>query len=58
MKVDYEKPLPLISISDQIVAIKLLNREEHDEREEEILSPISHNLFNQISISKAQEVRK
>ena len=55
-KVDYEKPLPLIPISDQIVAIKPLNRLEHEEREEQIQASISPNLFNQILISKALKV--
>ena len=53
----YEKPLPLIPISDQIAAIKSLNREEHEEREGEIQAPISPNILHQILISKAPEVR-
>ena len=57
-KVDYEKSLPLIPNSDQIVAIKLLNPIEHEEREEEIQASISPNLLNQMSISRAPEVRK
>ena len=58
MKVDYEKPLPLIPNSDQIDAIKPLNRLKDKECEEEIQASISPNLLNQISISKAPEVRK
>ena len=44
--------------SDQIDAIKPLNRLEHEERDVEIQAPISPNLLNQISNSKAPEVRK
>ena len=58
MKVDYEKPLSLIQNRDQINAIKLINRLEHEEREDEIQAPISPNLFHQILISKAPKVRK
>ena len=57
-KVDYEKSLPLIPNSDQIDAIKLLNRLEHEERDVEIQALISPNLLNQISNSNAPEVWK
>ena len=36
----------------QIDAIKLINRREHEERDEEIQALISSNLLNQISIFK------
>ena len=58
MKIDDEKPVPLIPNRYQIDAIKPLNRLEHEEREEEIQASIYPNLINQISISKAPAVRK
>ena len=49
--VDYEKPLPLIPNSDQIDAIKPLNRQKREERDVEIQESNSLNLLNQISSS-------
>ena len=42
--VDHEKPLPLIPYSDQIDAIKHLNRRKHEERDVEIQASISPSL--------------
>ena len=47
----YEKPLPLIPNSDQIDAIKPLNRRKGEERDVEIQASISLNILNQISSS-------
>ena len=47
----YEKPLPLIPNSDQIDAIKHLNRQKREERDVEIQASISLNILNQISSS-------
>ena len=49
--VDYEKPLPLIPNSDQIDAIKPINRRKCEERDVEIQASISPSLLNQISSS-------
>ena len=55
--VDYEKPLPLIPNSDQIDAIKPLNRQKREECDVEIQASISLNLLNQISSSCPQWMR-
>ena len=52
-KRNHEKPLPLIPFCDQITAIKPINREEHQERLDELQAVISHSIFHQILSSNA-----
>ena len=56
--VNSEKPLPLILISDQNEVINSINRQENEEREEDVQAAISADLRCKISISKAPWVRK
>ena len=56
--VDYEKSHPLIPNSDQIDAIKPLNRRKREEHDVEIQASISLNLLNQISSSCPPWMRK
>ena len=52
-KRNHEKPLPLNLFCDQIIVIKSINREEHQERLDELLATISHSILHQISTSNA-----
>ena len=47
------KLLPLNPFCDQIAAIKPINREEPEERLDELQAAISHSIFHQISTSNA-----
>ena len=61
MKIKHDRRvnlLPLTPISNQNEVIKPINRQENEEREEDVQAAISSDLRRQISISKAPWMRK